>query len=54
MFTDIEHNAAGGRASSLTDEEAIALWDALMAAGSRAVIKKHLVDDAYGIEKRRP
>ena len=30
MFTGVEHNTAGGKVSSLTDEEAIALWDAVM------------------------
>jgi hypothetical protein len=30
MFTGVDHNTAGGKASSLTDEEAIALWDAVM------------------------
>ncbi len=30
MFTGVDHNTAGGKASSLSDDEAIALWDALM------------------------
>jgi hypothetical protein len=30
MFTGVDHNTAGGKASSLTDDEAIALWDAVM------------------------
>lgn len=54
MFAGVEHNMAGGRASSLTDEEAIALWDAVMATGSGAVDTKYLVGDAYGIEKLVP
>jgi hypothetical protein len=32
MFTGVDHNTAGGKASSLTDEEAVALWDAVMAS----------------------
>lgn len=31
MFTGVNHNTAGSKASSLTDEEAVALWDAVMA-----------------------
>lgn len=31
MFTGVDHNTAGGKASSLTDEEAVAFWDAVMA-----------------------
>lgn len=31
MFTGVDHNTAGGKASSLTDEEAIALWDTVTA-----------------------
>lgn len=30
LFTGVDHNTAGGKASSLSDEEAIALWDALL------------------------
>jgi hypothetical protein len=30
MFTGVDQNTAGGKASSLTDDEAIAVWDALL------------------------
>jgi hypothetical protein len=30
MFTGVDGNTAGGKASSLTDEEAVALWDAVL------------------------
>lgn len=30
LFTGVDHNTAGGKESSLNDDEAIALWDAVM------------------------